>query len=120
MEEPDIRVELYIVLGFDEESDKALKIAWDVAEKMLEKGIWVVITPVHEWLADPLLNEYSDYPKIYINGRLMFIGRAPSEDELVKAIEDRLGIKTKFAREEGVVEGLKGQEGFREVVFVIT
>ncbi|NAZ27617.1 MAG: hypothetical protein GU348_05695 [Thermogladius sp.] len=117
MEEPDVKAEVYLVLGFDEESDKALRVAWNVAEKMLEKGVWVVVTPTHEWLTDPMLTEMSDYPKVFVNGRLMFIGRAPSEDELVKAIEDRLGLKVKPRSEETALQGLRNDEGFREVVF---
>ncbi|AFK51568.1 hypothetical protein TCELL_1145 [Thermogladius calderae 1633] len=115
LEEPDIKVEVYLVLGFDEESDKALKVAWGVAEKMLERGIWVVVTPSHDWLLDPMLVEASDYPKVFVNGRLMFIGRSPTEEELVNAIEDRLGLKTRPRSEEAAVYGSRGDEGFREV-----
>jgi hypothetical protein len=119
LEEPDVKAEVYLVLGFDEESDKALRVAWSVAEKMIEKGVWVVVTPTHEWLTDPMLVEMSDYPKVFVNGRLMFIGRAPSEDELVKAIEDRLGLKVKPRSEETAIQGSRSDGGFREVVFTL-
>ena len=43
-----VKVQVTIYLGFDDESDKALQVAWSVAKKLLEhKNIWVEIIPVH-------------------------------------------------------------------------
>ncbi len=87
-----IKVQVTIYLGFDDESDKALQTAWNVAKKLLEqKNIWVEIIPVHIWLTDPIGLEIPDLPKILVNGRTAFIGRAPSEEELIDYIMDRLG-----------------------------
>lgn len=109
------KVQLIIYLDFSSESDKALQTAWRVANDLLEEGVWVEIEPVHMWLNDPLESSV-DLPKIYINGKLMFIGRAPSYTELKDAILDRIGkhIIKKFEEETIINNELR--EGFREVV----
>ena len=109
-----IKVQVTIYLGFDDESDKALQTAWNVAKKLLEqKNIWVEIIPVHIWLTDPIGLEIPDLPKILINGRTAFIGRAPSEEELIDYIMDRLG-ETTPPRQEGIVFAATYYTGFFE------
>jgi hypothetical protein len=78
-------VELH--LDFSEESDKALRTLFVVAEELLDQyNLWVEIVPVHVWFQNPLEAELEDLPKIYINGKLRFIGRAPTKTEAIKAI----------------------------------
>lgn len=109
-----IKVQVTIYLGFDDESDKALQTAWNVAKKLLEqKNIWVEIIPVHIWLTDPIGLEIPDLPKILVNGRTAFIGRAPSEEELIDYIMDRLG-ETPPPRQEGIVFAATYYTGFFE------
>ncbi|OYT38637.1 MAG: hypothetical protein B6U89_05475 [Desulfurococcales archaeon ex4484_58] len=98
--QPDI-VQVQIYLAFDEESEKALETAWIVAEELLDENIWVEIEPIHIWIDDPLGTNIYDLPKIVINGKVMFIGRAPSRKELLEAILDRVGKKltSKTSRE---------------------
>lgn len=85
--DPYPRVQVVIVMGFDEESDKALLTTWRVAQRLLDKyGVWVEIIPVNTWINDPMRLMTPDLPRIEINGKLMFIGRAPEEDELEEKI----------------------------------
>ncbi len=95
------KVIVEIQLDFSEESDKALRVLFNVAEELLDKhGIWVEIVPVHLWFADPLESELADLPKIFINGKLRFIGRAPSRKELIEAIMSHVGtppVKTELS-----------------------
>lgn len=90
------KVEIKLTLGFDEESDKALKIAWNVAQKILEEyGVWVEIIPVHIWHHDPLGLEVPDLPIVEVNGRVVSIGRSPSENELEDIVLTRIYTKEK-------------------------
>lgn len=82
-----------IQLDFSEESDKALRTLFSVAEELLDRhNLWVEIIPIHLWFKDPLEAEISDLPKIFINGKLRFIGRAPLRRELVQAILEHAGL----------------------------
>jgi hypothetical protein len=88
------RVEVVLFLDFEDESEKALHTAWEVAEELLDKeNIWVDIVPIHVWVTDPIGMEYPDLPKIVINGKTRFIGRAPSREELIDAIKEGLNEK---------------------------
>ncbi|MEM0379909.1 MAG: hypothetical protein QXW87_03190 [Desulfurococcaceae archaeon] len=108
------RVQLIIYLDFSNESEKALQTAWRVANELIEENIWVDIEPIHVWVNDVIENTI-DLPKIYINGKLMFIGRAPSYTELKEAILDRLGkYIDKRIEEESVIKN-EFENGFREV-----
>lgn len=90
------KVEIKLTLGFNEESEKALKIAWKVAQKILEEyGVWVEVIPVHLWYHDPLGIEIPDLPIIEVNGKVMSIGKAPSEEELEDIILSRIYAKEK-------------------------
>ncbi len=94
-EPPKVQVVLY--LGFDEESEKALKLTWDVAQEILEEyGIWVEVIPFHIWIHDPSGLFYPDLPRIEVNGKVMAIGRIPSREELIDIILSRV-----FSREAG-------------------
>lgn len=87
------KVIVEIQLDFSEESDKALRLLFNVAEELLDRyNLWVEIVPVHVWFVDPLEAELADLPKIFINGKLRFIGKAPSRGELVKAIIEHVGL----------------------------
>lgn len=87
------KVVVEVQLDFSEESDKTLRTIFEVAEEMLDKyNIWVEIIPVHLWFADPLESELADLPKVFINGRLRFIGRSPSKKEIVEAILNHVGL----------------------------
>ncbi|MEM4481657.1 MAG: hypothetical protein QXK88_00740 [Desulfurococcaceae archaeon] len=81
------KVIVEVQLDFSEESDRALKTLFNVAEELLDKyELWVEIIPVHLWFSDPLEAELSDLPKIFINGKLRFIGKSPSRREALNAI----------------------------------
>ena len=111
------RVQIRLMLDFSEESEKALETAWSVANELLEKhNVWVEIEPIHYWINDPLNSEAYDFPKIYINGKLMFIGRAPSRTELINAIFDRIGkqVNRKYGEETVFVK--EYEDGFCEAV----
>lgn len=87
------KVVVEIQLDFSEESDKTLRTLFEVAEEMLDKyNIWVEIIPVHLWFTDPLESELADLPKVFINGRLRFIGRPPSKKEIIEAILSHAGL----------------------------
>lgn len=87
------KVIVEVQLDFSEESDKALKTLFNIAEELLDKfSLWVEIIPVHLWFTDPFEAEAADLPKIYINGKLRFIGKAPSRRELVMAIKEYAGL----------------------------
>ncbi len=82
------RVDVVVYLGFDEESDKLLKLVWDVAQDILDKyGVWVEITPVNIWLMGYNVPEL---PRLEINGKTMIIGRVPSKEELIDMILSRV------------------------------
>ncbi len=118
-EYPDLdKVQIIIYLDFSEDSEKALETAWSVAEELLDHHIWVEIEPVHLWISDPLGAEALDLPKIVINGKTMFIGRAPSRGELREAILDRLGkpLSKRISMETFLSKG--EDDGFREVVVI--
>lgn len=90
------KVIVEIQLDFSDESDKALKTLFNVAEELLDKyNLWVEIIPVHLWFTDPLEAEATDLPKIFINGKLRFIGKSPSKRELTTAILEHAGIPPK-------------------------
>lgn len=113
------KVVVEIHLDFTEESDKALRTLFEVAEELLEtKGVWVDIIPVHLWFENPIEADLNDLPKVFINGKLRFIGKAPSRKELISAILERVGsITTK--REEPVVESTRFFDGgFSDVALV--
>ncbi len=80
------KIRVVVHLGFDDESDKALQVAWDVAQKLLDEGVWVELIPDHVILPDLLGNEWAELPKIEINGWIAVIGRAPDPDELYTLI----------------------------------
>jgi len=90
------KVIVEVHLDFSEESDVALRVLFNVAEELLDKrGLWVEIIPVHLWFTDPLEAETSDLPKVFINGKLRFVGRAPRRKELVEAILEHAGLPPK-------------------------
>ncbi|WFO76202.1 hypothetical protein J4526_05055 [Desulfurococcaceae archaeon MEX13E-LK6-19] len=90
------KVEIKLTLGFNEESEKALRTAWKIAQKILEEyGVWVEVIPIHVWYQDPLGLEVPDLPIIEVNGRVMSIGKAPSEEELEDVILSRIYAKGK-------------------------
>jgi hypothetical protein len=96
------KVIVEVQLDFSEESDKALKVLFNVAEELLDKyNLWVEIIPVHLWFTDPLEAELSDLPKIFINGKLRFIGKAPSKREATKAILEHAGLPPKTSESTG-------------------
>lgn len=81
------KVIVEIQLDFSNESDRALRTLFSVAEELLDKyNLWVEIIPIHLWFVDPLEAEMSDLPRIYINGKLRFIGRSPNKKEIFSAI----------------------------------
>ena len=89
-------VELYLDLS--EESDNALRLVFNIAEELLDKhNIWVEIIPVHVWFTDPIEQEAMDLPKIFINGKLRFIGRTPTRRELIEAIKEHINIPPRRA-----------------------
>lgn len=90
------KVIVEVQLDFSDESDKALRALFSIAEELLDKyNLWVEIIPVHLWFADPLEAEASDLPRIFINGKLRFIGRTPRKGELVDAILEHAGLPPK-------------------------
>ncbi|MEM1639719.1 MAG: thioredoxin family protein [Desulfurococcaceae archaeon] len=96
------KVIVEVQLDFNEESDKALKVLFNVAEELLDKyNLWVEILPVHLWFTDPLEAELSDLPKIFINGKLRFIGKAPNKKEIIKAILEHAGLPPKTSESLG-------------------
>lgn len=114
------KVVVEVYLDFSEESDKALRVLFNVAEKLLDAyGIWVEIVPIHLWFNDPIEAEGADLPKIFINGKLRFIGRAPTEKEALSAIMERVGA-TPAKSEGGAVESIKFFDGgFSEAVLAV-
>jgi len=113
------KVQVRIYLDFSEESEKAINTAWHVAEEMLDEyGVWVEIEPIHLWVTDPLGTEILDLPKIEINGKTMFIGRAPTHRELIEAILDRIGKPLVKPRAREVVVISDGKDGFCEAVII--
>lgn len=93
-----VKVIVELHLDFSEESDNALRVAFSVAEELLDKyNIWVEIIPVHLWFTDPIEQDAVDLPKIYINGKLRFIGRSPSKKELIEAIREHINIPPRRA-----------------------
>jgi len=112
------KVQLRLYLDFSDESEEALRISWLVAEELLDKNIFVEVEPIHQWFND-LLDEYNeDLPKIFINGKLMFIGRAPSREELIDAILDRIGKYIKSASSDEKIAYVDDREGFCEVEMI--
>lgn len=90
------KVIVEIQLDFSDESDKALKMLFNVAEELLDKyNLWVEILPTHLWFTDPLEAEASDLPKIFINGKLRFIGKVPRRKELIEAVLEHAGLPPK-------------------------
>ncbi len=112
------RVQVRLYLDFSDESEKALRIAWEVAEELFEKNIWVEIEPIHYWLNNPIDSEIYDFPKIMINGKLMFIGRAPSKQELIDAIMDRVGKYVEREVDEEQLTVKDYGDGFCEVEII--
>lgn len=87
------KVIVEIQLDFSEESDNALRTLFNVAEELLDKhNLWVEIIPTHLWFKDPVEAEISDLPKIFINGKLRFIGKSPGRKELIQAILEHAGL----------------------------
>ncbi|MCY0868654.1 MAG: thioredoxin family protein [Desulfurococcus sp.] len=106
-----VKVIVEVRLDFSEESDKALRRVFYVAEELLDKyGVWVEIIPEHVWFTDPLEAEVMDLPQIYINGKLRFIGRAPSISDLKSAIMEKVGVQPAKREEAGIV-GTKLYDG---------
>ncbi|MEL9999929.1 MAG: hypothetical protein QXH02_00800 [Desulfurococcaceae archaeon] len=90
------KVIVEVQLDFSDESDKALRALFSIAEELLDNyGLWVEIIPIHLWFTDPLEAEVSDLPRIFINGKLRFIGRAPRRGELIDAILEHAGLPPK-------------------------
>ncbi len=93
-------VEVIMYLGFDEKSEKALETIWKVAQKILEEyGVWVEITPIHVWVHDPMGITIPDLPRIEVNGKVIAIGRVPSEEELREIILTRAYGKESTSQE---------------------
>lgn len=114
------KVIVEVHLDFSDESDKTLKILFNTAEELLDKyGLWVEIIPVHLWFTDPLEAESVDLPRVYINGKLRFIGRAPSRRELEVAIREHVNIPPEKS-ESRIPISLKADfdGGFPEVAIV--
>ncbi len=106
-----MQVEVLVILGFNEESDKALETAWRVAEKIRkEYGIWVIVKVDQLWIYDPIRLSELKVPQIYVNGKLFFVGKAPRDNDLVNAIMsmlwksdlDALSIPTAVMKKEPV------------------
>ena len=98
------KVIVEVQLDFSDESDRALKILLQVGEELLDKyGLWVEIIPVHIWFVDPIEAESSDLPKIFINGKLRFIGRSPTRREIINAILEHVNIPYKSTESMRVV-----------------
>lgn len=94
------KVIVEVQLDFSEESDKTLRTLFEVAEELLDKhNIWVEIVPTHIWFTDPLEVEMADLPKVFINGKLRFIGRTPTKKELVEAILSHVGLPAERSKQ---------------------
>lgn len=92
------KVEIRLTLGFNEESEKALRIAWKIAQKILEEyGVWVEVVPIHVWYHDPFGLEVPDLPVIEVNGKVVCIGRAPSEEELEDIVLSKIYSRNKHS-----------------------
>ncbi len=99
---------MVLYLGFDEESEKALKLVWDIAQEVLNKyGVWVEVIPYHIWVHDPMGLMCPDLPKIVINGKTMAIGRTPSREELIDMILSRIFTKEETPSDLVVVAALQ-------------
>jgi len=114
------KVIVEVFLDFSEESDKALKTLLAVAEELLDQHIWVDVIPHHVWFSDPLEAEAMDLPRIVINGKIRFIGKAPEKNEVKSAIMERIGAP--FVKSEDVgIESIRFFDGgFKEITFVST
>jgi len=99
-EESDVtKVIVELHLDLSEESDNAIRVAFNVAEELLDKhNVWVEIIPVHIWFTDPIEQGSADLPRIFINGKLRFIGRAPTKKELADAIREHISIPPRRPR----------------------
>ncbi|MEM3926423.1 MAG: thioredoxin family protein [Desulfurococcaceae archaeon] len=113
------KVIVEIQLDLSEESDTALRTLFNAAEELLDRyGVWVEIIPIHIWSNDPLESETMDLPRIYINGKLRFIGRAPSKKELISAIMERIGTPPKRAETSAISTKVFFDGGFSEASMI--
>ncbi|MEM1661874.1 MAG: hypothetical protein QXY53_03205 [Desulfurococcaceae archaeon] len=107
-------VQVTLLLDFSEESEKILELALSVAEELLDKNIFVEVEPIHVWFNQEYALQAIDLPQVYINGKLMFIGRVPNRSDFINAIMDRLGKSSKLIENEAIVVN-ESEDGFREV-----
>lgn len=111
-------VQITLLLDFSEDSDKTLELALSIAEELLDKNIFVEVEPIHVWLNPEYALQALDLPQVYINGKLMFIGRVPTKNDLMNAIMDRLGKPGKVLDTDATIT-TEIKDGFREVEMII-
>lgn len=111
-------VQVTLLLDFSEESEKILELALSVAEELLDRNIFVEVEPIHVWLNPEYALQALDLPQVYINGKLMFIGRVPNRNDLVNAILDRLGKSSRLMDMEATIVN-ESEDGFREVEIIV-
>lgn len=111
-------VQVTLLLDFSEESERTLELALSIAEELLDRNIFVEVEPIHVWLNPEYALQALDLPQIYINGKLMFIGRVPTKSDFINAIMDRLGKPGKALDTDATIIA-EVEDGFREVEMIV-
>ena len=80
----EMDVEVQLLLGLNEESEEALRVVWNVAQKLRrEHNIWIAVIPTHVlWSHDPLAIDAYQLPQILIDGEVYFTSTVPDPEEL--------------------------------------
>jgi len=80
-------VDILVFIGFDEESDKALRNAFRAAEILRELyGINAYVVPINTWIHDPLRQSIAAIPQVVVRGRVLARSRAPAPQEIVEGV----------------------------------
>lgn len=82
-----MKLDIVVVIGFDEESEKALRNAFKAADRLRrEHGIEAYVVPINTWVADPIKSHAMSIPRIIVRGKVIASNRAPSPEEIVEHV----------------------------------
>jgi len=86
-----MELDIVVVVGFDEDSEKALRNAFKAADRLRrEHGIEAYVVPINTWIVDPIKSHAASIPRIVVRGRVIASKKVPSPEEIVNHVMEIL------------------------------
>ena len=98
-----MEVDVTLVLGFDEESERILKLAREAAKILRDEyGIWAYIIPTTSWrsgsslFSEPWVEGDKPAPRIYVNGNPVPSSSLNTAEDLADSVIGFLRVRREY------------------------